>query len=85
MKYDITRTDHTVPVGNNRLIHVGHILEGSAAKPDDIGMVEVGVRCKEHPASVKFIIHNLLFFSAHHCAINTNFQYPWTEMTEKGA
>lgn len=45
-----------------------HILEGPVAEPDDIG-VEVGVRCKEHPASVKYIIHNL-FIHAHHCAVN---------------
>ena len=38
-----------------------HILEGPVAEPDDIGVVEVGVGCKEHPASVKFIIHNLSF------------------------
>ena len=54
-------TNHSVPVGNNRFIHVRHILEGPVAEPDDIGVVEVGVGCKENPASVKFIIHNLSF------------------------
>jgi len=39
---------------------MGHIFERPVAKPDDVGMVEVGVGCKEHPAPVKFIIHNLL-------------------------
>ena len=24
-------------------------------------MIEVGIRCKEYPASVEFVIHNLLF------------------------
>ena len=61
MEHDILRTDHAVPVGNNRFIHVRYILEGPVAEPDDIGVVEVGVGCKEHPASVKFIIHNLSF------------------------
>jgi hypothetical protein len=51
---------------------VNHILEEPVAKPDNSGMVEVGIGCKEHPASVKFIIHNLLF-CAHHCAVNKNF------------
>jgi hypothetical protein len=48
---------------------VRHILEWPVAEPDDIDMVEVGVGCKEHPASIKFIIHNL-FIHAHHCAVN---------------
>ena len=61
VEHDILRTDHSVPIGNNRLIHVRYIFEWPVAGPDDIGMVEVGVGCKEHPASVKFIIHNLSF------------------------
>ena len=85
VEHDILRTDHAVPVGNNRFIHVRYILEGPVAEPDDIGMVEVGVGCKEHPASVKFIIHNL-FNYAHHCAVNNTLQFsPWTELTEKSA
>ena len=46
MKYDIIRTDHTVPVGNKCFIHVFYILEWSATEPDDIGMIEVGIGCK---------------------------------------
>ena len=61
MKYDIIRTDHTVPVGNKCFIHVFYILEWPATEPDDIGMIEVGIGCKEHPASVEFVIYNLLF------------------------
>ena len=83
VKHDILWADHAVPVGNNRFIHVRHILEGSVAELDDIGVVEVGVGCKKHPASVKFIIHNL-FIHAHHYAVNNTFQFsPWTELTEK--
>ena len=84
VEHDILRTDHSVPVGNNRFIHVRYILERPVAEPDDIGVVEVGVGCKEHPASVKFIIHSL-FIHAHHCAVNNTLQFcPWTELTEKG-
>lgn len=61
VEHDILRTDHSIPIGNNRFIHVRHILEWPVAEPDYIGVVEVGVECKEHPASVKFIIHNLSF------------------------
>lgn len=85
VEHVILRTDHAVPVGNNRFIHVRHILEWSVAEPDDIGVVEVGVGCKEHPASVKFIIHNLSIH-AHRCAVNNMLQFsPWTELTEKSA
>lgn len=60
-----------------------HILEGPVTEPNDIGVVEVGVGCKEHLASVKFIIHNL-FIHAHHCAVNNTLQFsPWTELAEK--
>ena len=84
VKHDILRADHAVPVGNHRFIHVRYILERPVAEPDDIGVVEVGVGCKEHPASVKFIIHSL-FIHAHHCAVNNTLQFcPWMELTEKG-
>jgi hypothetical protein len=56
MKYYIIRTNHAVPVGYYRFIHVGYIFEGPVAEPDDIGMVKVCIGCKEHPASIKFII-----------------------------
>jgi hypothetical protein len=80
VEHDILRSDHSIPIGNNRFIHVRHILEWPVAEPDDIGVVEVSVGCKEHPASVKFIIHNL-FIHAHHCAVNNTLQFsPWTEL-----
>lgn len=64
VKHDIIRTNHSIPVRNNRFIHVRHILERPAAELDNVRVVEVGVGCKEHPASIKFIIHNLF----HSCA-----------------
>ena len=68
MKYYIIRANHAVPVGYYRFIHVGYIFEGPVAEPDDIGMVKVRVRCKEHLAAIKFIIY---FFSiyVHHCML----------------
>ncbi len=72
MKYYIIRTNHAVPVGYYRFIHVDYIFEGPVAEPDDIGMVKVRVRCKEHPASIKFII---LFIYAHHCAVNNTLYF----------
>ena len=41
VEHDILRTDHAVPIGNNRFIHVRYILEWPVAEPDDIGVVEV--------------------------------------------
>ena len=35
MKHDIIRTNHSVPVGDNRFIHVRHILERPAAELDN--------------------------------------------------
>ena len=63
VEHDILRADYAVPVGNNRFIHVRHILEGPVTEPDDIGVVEVGVGCKEHPASVNIDIYNAAFNS----------------------
>jgi hypothetical protein len=61
MKDDIIRTNHTIPVGNKCFIHVFYILKWPATEPDDVSMIEVGVGCKEYPASVEFVIHNLFF------------------------
>lgn len=47
MKYYIIRTNHAIPIGYYRFIHVGYIFEGPVAEPDDIGMVKVCVGCKE--------------------------------------
>lgn len=83
VKHDILWADHAVPVGNHRFIHVRYILERPVAEPDDIGVIEVSVGCKEHPVSVKFIIHNL-FIHAHHCAVNNTLQFClWTELTRR--
>ena len=48
VEHDILRTDYSIPISNNRFIHVRHIFEWPVAEPDDIGVVEVGVGCKEH-------------------------------------
>lgn len=57
MKYDVIITDRSVPVGYQCLVHLCCIIEGTPAVTDYIFVVEVGVRCKEHPTSVKFEIH----------------------------
>ncbi len=64
VEHGILQADHAVPIGNDRFIHVRHILERPVAEPDDIGVVEEDIGCKEQPVSVKFIIHNRF----HSCA-----------------
>ena len=67
MEYDVIRTDNGVPVADQFLVHLISVLEWSVTVPDDVRVVEVGVRCKEHPASVKCVVHNVVVY-AHHCA-----------------
>lgn len=57
MKYDVIIADRLIPVSYQCLVHLSRILEGSLAITNYICVVEVGVRCKKHPASVKFEIH----------------------------
>jgi hypothetical protein len=61
MKNDIILTDCIIPIGDYSLIHHFHILKRSVAETNDIPMIKMGIGCKEHPASVEFVIHNLLF------------------------
>ena len=68
MKNNIILTDCIIPVGYDSFIHRFHILERPVAEADDVPMVKMGVRCKEHLAAVKLKVH---FFSiyAHHCVV----------------
>ena len=70
MKNNIILADCIIPVGYDSFIHRFHILERPVAEANDIPMVKMGVRCKEHLAAVKLKVH---FFSiyAHHCALIT--------------
>lgn len=57
MEDDVIIADRLIPVSYQCLVHLSRILEGSLAITNYICVVEVGVRCKKHPASVKFEIH----------------------------
>ena len=57
MKYDVIIADRSVPVGYQCLVHLCRILERTLAVADYICVIEVGVRCKEHPTSVEFEVH----------------------------
>ena len=68
MKNDTVLPDCIIPVGYDSFIHHFHTFEWSVAKANDIPMIKMGVRCKEHLIAVKFIAH---FFSiyVHHCTL----------------
>ena len=70
VKDNIIHSYYMIPVRYKGFVHLIHILERTTAKIDDVSMVEVSVRCKEHLCSVKFVIHNLFFFCTHHCVVN---------------
>ena len=65
MKYCIIFTDNTIPVVYHRLVHLISAFEWTLTILDDIGMIEMGVRCEEHLISVKFVVHCLLFLLWH--------------------
>ena len=67
MEYDVIRTDNGVPVADQFLVHLLCASEWTVTVPDDVCVVEVGVRSEEHPASIKSVIHNVVVY-VHHCA-----------------
>ena len=62
MKHNIVRADYAIPVGYECFVHNLHILKWPTTEVDNIGVVEVSVGCKEHPISIKFVIHNLIVY-----------------------
>ena len=70
MKNNIILTDCIIPVGYDSFIHRFHILERPVAEADDIPMVKMGIRCKEHLAAVKLKVHFFPIY-AHHCTLIT--------------
>ena len=62
MKDYIVRTDYAIPVGYECFVHNLHILKWPTTEADNIGVVEVSVGCKEHPISIKFVIHNFTVY-----------------------
>ena len=65
VKYRIVFTDNTIPVVYHRLVHLISAFERTLTILDDIGMIEMGVRCEEHLITIKFIVHCLLFLLWH--------------------
>ncbi len=57
MEDDVIIADRLIPVSYQCLVHLCRILERPLAVADYICVVEVGVRYKKHPPSVKFEIH----------------------------
>ena len=68
MKHDIILPNGIIPVGYDSFIHHFHTFERSVAEANDIPMIKMGVRCKEHFAAIKFIVH-LFSIYVHHCTL----------------
>ena len=68
MKENVILPDFILQIGDYGLIHHFHILKRPVAETNDIPMIKMGIRCKEHLAAIKFIVH---FFSiyVHHCTL----------------
>lgn len=56
VKHDIILSDCIIPIGYDSFIHHLHILERSVTETNDIPMIKMGVRCKEHLIAVKFVV-----------------------------
>ena len=55
-------TYHAVPIRYHHLVHLLYVLERTIAKPDDVRMIEVRIRCEERMFCIKLEIHFLLCF-----------------------
>ena len=64
VKHDIILPDYVVPIGDYSFIHHFHILERSVTETNDIPMIKMSVRCKEHLVAVKFVVCFRTAFSA---------------------
>ena len=83
MKNDTILRDCIIPVGYDGFIHHFHILERSVTKANDIPMIKMCVRCKEHFAAIKFIVR-LFSIYMHHCTLIICLPIAHqTEMTEE--
>ena len=62
MKHNIVRADYAIPEGYECIVHTLHILKWPTTEADNIGVVEVSVGRKEHPISIKFVVHNFIVY-----------------------
>ena len=53
VEYHIVFPNHSVPVVNQRSIHLYNVLEWAIAELNDVCMAEMSVGCKEHPLTCK--------------------------------
>ena len=62
MEHGVIHSDHLVPIGDYRLVHLFDIPERAVAKPDDVRMVEMRVGSEERVFRIKLEIHFLILF-----------------------
>ena len=78
MKDNIVRSDYAIPVGYECFVHNLHTLKWPTTKIDNIGVVKVSVGCKEHPISIKFVVHNFIVYRITALLIKVCYCH-WTE------
>ena len=57
MEYGVIGLDYSVPVLNQRLVHLVYVLEGAVAISDDIGVIEMRIGREERVLGVEFVVH----------------------------
>lgn len=61
MEYGVIGLDYSVPVLNQRLVHLVYVLEGAVAESDYVGMVEMRIGREERVLGVEIVVH--VFFT----------------------
>lgn len=61
MEYGVIGLDYSVPVLNQRLVHLVYVLEWAVAISDDIGVIEMRIGREERVLGVEFVVH--VFFT----------------------
>lgn len=57
MEYGVIGLDYSVPVLNQRLVHLVYVLEWAVAISDDIGVIEMRIGREERVLGVEFVVH----------------------------
>ena len=61
VEYGVIGLDYSVPVLNQRLVHLVYVLEWAVAESDYVGMVEMRIGREERVLGVEFVVH--VFFT----------------------
>ena len=63
VEYGVIGLNYSVPVLNQRLVHLIYVLEGAVAESDYVGMVEMRIGREERVLGVEFVVHVFFYKS----------------------